>query len=270
MSSNRRQWAVGCGQRAVRGSRRKVLYCLLLTAYCLLFMGCRQDMQDQPRYEVYEPSKQFKDGLSSRPLVEGTVPRGYLRADTQLYTGKMSRTQTGGAQGGNANANQNGQEGNAGGANATTGASTNPQGSGNGNTTTQAGAAAQGAAGEDDDAADVPFPVTAEVITRGQERYRIFCAMCHGDTGVGDGMIVRRGFRQPPSYHEDRLRQARVGYFFRVITEGYGAMPPYNAQVPVQDRWAIAAYIRALQLSQMNQQLAPAHTNAQPEAGGHR
>jgi mono/diheme cytochrome c family protein len=237
-------------------------------------------MQDQPRYEVYESSKQFKDGLSSRPLVEGTVPRGYLKADTQLYTGKMSKAQAGGAQGGNANnaTNQNGQEGNAGGESAgnNANAGTNQQATGNGNTMTQAGApsgaaSAQAKAGADDDASDFPFAVTAEVINRGQERYRIFCAMCHGETGQGDGMIVRRGFRQPPSYHEDRLRQARVGYFFRVMTEGYGAMPPYRAQVPVQDRWAIAAYIRALQLSQMNQQLAPAHgAEAQPAAGGHR
>jgi mono/diheme cytochrome c family protein len=239
-------------------------------------------MQDQPRYEVYESSKQFKDGLSSRPLVEGTVPRGFLRADAQLYTGKMDRAQPGSTQapaaGGNANANQNGQEGNAGGTtNAQAGTDTQPSGGGGGGGTatqtnaTTAGAAAQAKAGADDDAADFPFPVTAEVINRGQERYQIFCAMCHGATGQGDGMIVRRGFRQPPTYHEDRLRQARVGYFFRVMTEGYGAMPPYRAQVPVQDRWAIAAYIRALQLSQMNQQLAPAHgAETQPATGGHR
>jgi mono/diheme cytochrome c family protein len=231
-------------------------------------------MQDQPRYEVYESSKQFKDGLSSRPLVEGTVPRGYLRADTQLYTGKTAKTQAGGAQAGNTGANQSGQEGSAGGANTAANAGTNPQAAGNGSAPSQtgasSGAASQVKAGEDDDAMDFPFAVTAEVINRGQERYRIFCAMCHGETGQGDGMIVRRGFRQPPSYHEDRLRQARVGYFFRVMTEGYGAMPPYRAQVPVQDRWAIAAYIRALQLSQMNQQLAPAHSNGQSEAGGHR
>jgi mono/diheme cytochrome c family protein len=260
---------------------RRVSFYLFTFAFCLTLVGCRQDMQDQPRYEVYESSKQFKDGLSSRPLVEGTVPRGYLRADTQLYTGKMSTTQAGGAQsGGNANASGSGQEGNADSANdGAASGNTNTQGAGNGSATTQAGtssadtasgAAAQAKAGEDDDASDFPFPVTAEVVNRGQERYRIFCAMCHGETGQGDGMIVRRGFRQPPSYHEDRLRQARVGYFFRVMTEGYGAMPPYRTQVPVQDRWAIAAYIRALQLSQMNQQLAPAHTNAQPEAGGHR
>ena len=78
----------------------------------------------------------------------------------------------------------------------------------------------------------------------------MFCAPCHGRTGEGNGMIVQRGFRQPPSYHEDRLRNAPVGYFFDVMTHGFGAMQDYAAQMPVADRWAIAAYIRALQLSQ--------------------
>jgi mono/diheme cytochrome c family protein len=114
--------------------------------------------------------------------------------------------------------------------------------------------------------------VTEEVVRRGRERYDIFCAMCHGPVGQGDGMIVRRGYRQPPSYHEDRLRRAPVGYFFRVMTEGFGAMPPYKSQVPVQDRWAIAAYVRALQLSQTNLHAAPAAAApaaGQPQTGGH-
>jgi mono/diheme cytochrome c family protein len=95
-----------------------------------------------------------------------------------------------------------------------------------------------------------PMPVTADVMARGQERFNVFCSPCHGRTGVGDGMIVRRGFRQPPSYHEERLRNAPPGYFFDVMTNGFGAMQDYAAQVPPADRWAIAAYIRALQLSQ--------------------
>jgi mono/diheme cytochrome c family protein len=94
------------------------------------------------------------------------------------------------------------------------------------------------------------MPVTAQVMARGQERYNVFCSPCHGRTGVGNGMIVQRGFRQPPSYHEPRLREAPAGYFFDVMTNGFGAMQDYSAQVPVADRWAIAAYIRALQLSQ--------------------
>ena len=95
-----------------------------------------------------------------------------------------------------------------------------------------------------------PMPVTAAVMARGQERFNVFCAPCHGRTGTGNGMIVQRGFRQPPSFHEERLRNAPVGYFFDVMTHGFGAMQDYAAQVPVADRWAIAAYIRALQLSQ--------------------
>jgi cytochrome c553 len=95
-----------------------------------------------------------------------------------------------------------------------------------------------------------PMPVTAEVMARGQERFNVFCSPCHGRTGAGNGMIVQRGFRQPPSYQEQRLRDAPVGYFFDVMTNGFGAMQDYSAQVPAADRWAIAAYIRALQLSQ--------------------
>ncbi len=95
-----------------------------------------------------------------------------------------------------------------------------------------------------------PFPITKEVLLRGQERFNIFCAPCHDRAGTGQGMIVRRGFRPPPSYHIDRLREAPVGHFFAVITHGFGVMPDYAAQVPVRDRWAIIAYVRALQLSQ--------------------
>jgi mono/diheme cytochrome c family protein len=101
-----------------------------------------------------------------------------------------------------------------------------------------------------DFAATFPFPVTREVIDRGEERYNIYCAPCHGLLGDGDGMVVQRGFRQPPSYHTDRLREAQPGYFFDVITNGFGAMSDFRTQVPVKDRWAIVAYIRALQRSQ--------------------
>ena len=94
-----------------------------------------------------------------------------------------------------------------------------------------------------------PFPITREVLERGRERFEIYCAPCHGRTGEGNGMIVQRGFPAPPSYHIDRLRQAPVGHFFDVITHGYGVMYPYAERVQPRDRWAIAAYIRALQLS---------------------
>jgi len=95
-----------------------------------------------------------------------------------------------------------------------------------------------------------PFPATLAVLQRGQERFDIFCSPCHSRLGDGAGMIVRRGYTRPPSFHSDRLRAAPAGYFFTVISDGFGAMPGYAAQVPPQDRWAIIAYIRALQLSQ--------------------
>jgi mono/diheme cytochrome c family protein len=94
-----------------------------------------------------------------------------------------------------------------------------------------------------------PFPVTHEVLVRGQARFDIYCAPCHGRTGDGDGMIPQRGYPAPPSYHIDRLRDAPVGHFFDVITHGYGVMYSYATRVEPEDRWAIAAYIRALQLS---------------------
>jgi Cytochrome C oxidase, cbb3-type, subunit III len=96
----------------------------------------------------------------------------------------------------------------------------------------------------------LPFPLTRQLLERGQERFNIYCTPCHDYLGSGQGMIVRRGFSPPPSFHLDRLRQAPLRHFFEVITNGYGAMPDYRKQVPAHDRWAIAAYIRALQLSQ--------------------
>jgi cytochrome c553 len=96
----------------------------------------------------------------------------------------------------------------------------------------------------------IPFAVNRAVLERGRERFDIYCAPCHGRTGDGNGMIVQRGYTRPPSYHTDRLRNAPLGHFFDVITNGFGAMPDYAAQVRARDRWAITAYIRALQLSQ--------------------
>jgi len=97
----------------------------------------------------------------------------------------------------------------------------------------------------------MPFPVTREVLERGQERYNIFCAPCHSRVGDGKGMIPSRGFsRMPPSYHIERLQKAPAGYYFDVITNGFGIMQGYAAQIPAEDRWKIIAYIRALQLSQ--------------------
>jgi mono/diheme cytochrome c family protein len=100
------------------------------------------------------------------------------------------------------------------------------------------------------DATEFPFPVTQAVVERGQSRFNVYCSPCHGYAGDGDGMIVQRGFPPPPSFHSDRLRQAPVGHFFDVMTNGLDPMPSYASQVPVSDRWTIVAYIRALQLSQ--------------------
>ena len=100
------------------------------------------------------------------------------------------------------------------------------------------------------DAETLPFPLTPAVLNRGQERFTIYCSVCHGPTGAGDGMVVQRGFPAPPSYHLERLRQAPIGHFFDVETNGWGKMYSFKDRISVQDRWAIAAYIRALQLSQ--------------------
>jgi mono/diheme cytochrome c family protein len=211
------------------------------------------DMQDQPRYEAYEKSNFFKDGSASRTFPQGTVARGLLREDRALYTGKKESAGQGSAA---ATGGQN--QGGGGGA-----AISNNNNSNAGGTNNAGGASAQANASYPDDVDTFPFPVTPEVVSRGQERYQIFCSACHGAVGYGDGMVVRRGYRRPQSFHTDQLRQAPVGHFFDVMTNGWGAMPSYAPQVPVRDRWAIVAYIRALQLSQ-NQQggtTAPAPTN---------
>jgi mono/diheme cytochrome c family protein len=238
--------------------RRKALaFCLLPFAFCLA--ACRMDMQDQPKYLAYRASTTFPDGMSQRPLVEGTIPRGYLREDKLFYTGKG----TGGAQSGQLNTQTGGttqtvmqtsapnMQGNPT-SGQTPGGDTNIRSNVGGNTGQQQGERRPAGAGgaQEQDATVFPFPVTADVLKRGQERYNIYCSMCHGMTGYGDGMIPRRGFRRPPSYHTDQLRQAPVGHFFDVITNGWGAMPDYATQIPVQDRWAIIAYVRALQLAQ--------------------
>jgi len=97
---------------------------------------------------------------------------------------------------------------------------------------------------------EMPFPVTKEVLERGRERFNINCTPCHGRVGDGNGFIPARGYRRPPSYHIERLRKVPIGYFVDVMTNGFGVMPEYGTQVAPRDRWCIAAYIRALQLSQ--------------------
>jgi mono/diheme cytochrome c family protein len=95
-----------------------------------------------------------------------------------------------------------------------------------------------------------PFPIDEAALRRGKERFEIYCTPCHGRTGHGDGVVVKRGYRQPPSFHIERLRKSPAGYFFDVVTNGFGAMPDYAVEVSVEDRWRIVAYVRALQLSE--------------------
>jgi mono/diheme cytochrome c family protein len=194
---------------------------VLLAGVCFAGGACRRDMQDQPKMKPFRSTSFFVDGLSSRPPVEGTIPRGFLRTDSELFTGKKPKATTGAAP-----------------------------------AATPAASGTNAANSFPDDVDTFPFPITEETVRRGKERYQIFCSVCHGLTGNGDGMIVRRGFRRAASFNDDRLRQAPVGHFFDAITNGWGAMPPYAQQIVVQDRWAIIAYIRALQLSQ--QKTAPA------------
>lgn len=195
-------------------SKRSAEFALLI-ALCLLAVGCRYDMQDQPRYKYYKASDFFSDKRASRDLVAGTVARGQLRSNKAFYTGKID------------NPNPNVQ------VQTTTDAS--------GNTLV---------ASFPNDIDEFPIPVTKELIDRGQERFNIYCIVCHGPTGNADGIVVRRGFPQPPTYHDDRLRNAPVGHFFDVMTNGWGKMNSYAAQISPADRWAIVAYIRTLQIAQ--------------------
>ena len=198
----------------------------------------------------FRSSAFFRDGLSTRQPIEGTVARGFLKEDTEFFTGKKA---------GKATANASGP--------AQTPAGPQPS-------APTAAPALQGAAAYPDDVEVFPIAVSEQLVTRGKERYEIFCSACHGLTGNGDGMIVRRGFRRAASFNDDRLRQAPVGHFFDAITNGWGAMPSYAPQIPPEDRWAITAYIRALQLSQQGpsdeKAKAPAAANTPAANGGHQ
>lgn len=207
---------------------------LLLTTFCLLASACgvRFDMQDQPRYKVYKKSDFFADGMSSRPPVEGTVARGHLRENKAFYTGKVD------------NPNPNAQ------VQTTTDAS--------GNTLVSS---------FPNDIDEFPMPVTKELIDRGQDRFNIYCIVCHGPYGNADGMVVRRGFPQPPTYHDDRLRNAPVGHFFDVMTNGWGKMNSYASVLPAADRWAVVAYIRTLQAAQDPSGILRQSSNAAANTG---
>ena len=192
---------------------------LFIFAFCILTFSigtaCRYDMQDQPRYKPYKDSDFFADGKAMRDLPEGTVARGQLRENKAFYTGKE-------------NADPNAQ----------VESTTDPV---TGNTLVSS---------FPNDITEFPVPMSEELLDRGEQRYKIFCIACHGPVGKGDGMVVRRGYPAPPTYHDDRLRNAPVGHYFDVMTNGWGKMNSYASQIPAADRWAIVAYIRALQISQ--------------------
>jgi mono/diheme cytochrome c family protein len=189
----------------------------------LLCVACDK-MREQPRVNAYDKSSFFPDGQSARPAIPGTVPRGFLREDREFFTGFKAGEEGAALQ------------------QSVTLMSANPP---HGNTPAARAVPEMGAYVQ-----EIPMVVTRELLARGQERFNIYCSPCHGGSGYGDGMIVQRGFPTPPSYHIDRLRQAPPGYFFDVITNGYGLMYSYNDRVTPEDRWAIVAYIRALQYSQ--------------------
>lgn len=250
--------------------RFSIVAVLMLGSAGLLMSGCRRDMQDQPKYEAYEGSDFFKDGIGSRRPPENVVARGFLRDDTHRFAGKMPKgaQQSGGGQvGGGGGGAQRSQQG------AGSGSANEAFGQQTGGDTRQTGglaptvsdgtqrpsdnsqpmgsSAAQTPADFDADLATTfPFPINKRDLDEGQRWFNGMCSMCHGMTGFGDGMVVKRGYRKPSSYHEPRLRDAPVGHFFDVITNGWGSMPGYGAQVPPDVRWKIIAYVRALQLSQ--------------------
>lgn len=193
----------------------------LIVCAALSLTGCERglhQMYDQPKYKPLTPTELFADGNSSRPEVAGTVPRsaGALAGSSSGRVGEVApEFPAGPAVGLNAN----------GGTLALGSSVVVPRYSN-------------------------PLPITPALLARGQERFNINCAPCHSSVGDGDGMIVRRGFPSPPSYHTDRLRNAPDSHFYQVISNGYGAMYPYADRIAPTDRWAIVAYIRALQLSQ--------------------
>jgi mono/diheme cytochrome c family protein len=188
-------------------------------------------MQDQPRYKAYKKSDFFPDNRASRDIPEGTVPRGYLKANKGFYTGKIDNPNT----------------------NIQVETTTNAQG----NTIVTS---------FPNDIDEFPLPVTKELIDRGESRFNIYCIVCHGPTGNGDGMVVRRGFSPPPTYHDDRLRNAPVGHFFDVMTNGWGKMNSYADKLSAADRWAVVAYIRTLQVSQNPEQILK--MNSKPQSAG--
>lgn len=192
---------------------------LALLLACWVLNGCERamhDMYDQPKYRPQAPSRLFANGNSARTPPPGSLP---------LASGAAADTSSG-----------------------RLGHYTAVIPAGPALPLAATGHPVQAGINERRDAN--PLPVTRDLLARGRERFDIYCAPCHGRSGAGDGMIVRRGFPAPPSYHSERLRHAPDNHFYQVISDGYGVMYPYADRILPQDRWAIVAYIRALQLSQ--------------------
>lgn len=237
--------------------------------------ACRQDMHDNPRYEVYEDGAQ-------RQLPEGTVARGSLALSptaVKAGAGPTGASPSGGTLGNRPSAapatmtgaGQTGQAGQGGQTGPTgqagqTGQTAQGAQAGQAGQATQTGPTAGGRttvpAGPD----GFPFVISKEILDRGQSRFEISCMPCHGKLGHADGMIVQRGFRKPPSFHEDRLVKAPSSHFYDVITNGFGAMYSYADQLTPEDRWKVIAYIRVLQMSQnvnLNQLAAEVRPNVE-------
>jgi mono/diheme cytochrome c family protein len=196
-----------------------LLELLLAAAWLVAAAGCQQKMAAQPSYKPLQASTMFSDGQASRPLVEGTVARGHLHTNLALHTGRKT-------------------------------APIAPQEKSS--SPADAAAVQPLSRAEEDDSfvTEIPLAIDTELLEHGRNRYTIFCVPCHDSLGSGRGKIVERGYTRPPSYHLERLRTAPAGRLFAVISQGYGAMPSHAAQIPVEDRWAIVAYVRALQRSQ--------------------
>ncbi len=203
----------------MRLSRNYLSRLLLLTLGGAALVGCRkEDMSDQPKfYKPYKETAMFADGTTARPIPAGTVARGHLRIEDDLYTGRIN--------------------------------------------------------GKEIDYIPFDHPITPEDMARGQQKFTIYCAPCHGAIGDGEGMIVKRGMIHPPSfvkvdrpltYREVAVQKSPLGHYFYVITNGYGAMYSYNDRIAVEDRWRIVAYIKALQLSQDPQHTGPATQPGSP------
>lgn len=204
----------------------------LVTYQVACATGCQQKMAEQPSARPLEPSEFFADGQSARPPIPGTVARGHLHLDHAYYQGLADKSTTPSMVASETEST----------ATASANASSSEQSA---TTSTAAGFA------EDRNFVDeFPLPISQALIEHGRNRYMIYCVICHDPLGTGAGRVVERGYSKPPSYHIARLRQAPVGRLFAVVSEGYGSMPSYTKQISPEDRWAIVAYVKALQLSQ--------------------